>query len=374
MNYKRLIYTLIALPGITSVNAAELLAEFDPPTLAGFVGIAVDPASGNLVVYEEFGGATMHVIDQSGNEIGTIVSPGVSSNDYDLDFATGPMTIDGIAIPAGTLLVFNGDDSPERLYALAPDGTVLATTTLDSLSIVGGAHVPGSNTVATVDYTGNDFVRILDANDGTQIGSFNPGPPPFDIFYGDIDLSSETGNITLVSDSQNIVRQITQQGFCVRELNVDPFGIVLMSGVAFDDATGNMWIANRNGTIYHLDPRPDLGDSDSDGLDDFDDNCVDVANPLQVDTDNDGIGNACDADITPVDDNDCTVNFADLNAMKNAFFSTPASPNWNPDADLTGFAGDPDGIVNFLDLNRMKTLFFGAPGPSGVGNLCGCGL
>ena len=43
-----------------------------------------------------------------------------------------------------------------------------------------------------------------------------------------------------------------------------------------------------------------VGDSDGDGIDDLEDNCPDVPNPLQEDTDGDGIGDACDT-IDPPD-------------------------------------------------------------------------
>ena len=87
---------------------------------------------------------------------------------------------------------------------------------------------------------------------------------------------------------------------------------------------------------------------------------------IQLDTDNDGIGNACDGDIAVV--NDCVVNFLDLNVMKTAFFSSPGVPEWNPDAD-----GNGDDIVNFVDLNLMKSEFFrdySTDNPSGIANDC----
>jgi hypothetical protein len=97
-------------------------------------------------------------------------------------------------------------------------------------------------------------------------------------------------------------------------------------------------------------------DSDDDGVEDEADNCILVANADQRDTDGDGFGNLCDADLN----NDCIVNYADLDEMKVLFFGA------DPSADLTG-----DGRVDFADLGVMKSLFFQPPGPSGTAAACG---
>ena len=101
-------------------------------------------------------------------------------------------------------------------------------------------------------------------------------------------------------------------------------------------------------------------DADSDGARDSAGNCVNHANGVdlpdgggnvQLDTDADGFGNACDADF----DNNGLVNFADLAAFKANFWTS------NPDMDLDG-----SGLVNFADLAHFKSLFFKPPGPSGT--------
>ncbi|MDJ0701570.1 MAG: PKD domain-containing protein, partial [Woeseiaceae bacterium] len=122
--------------------------------------------------------------------------------------------------------------------------------------------------------------------------------------------------------------------------------------------------AERN--VQRAPPDCDGGaDSDSDGIPDIADNCVLRWNADQRDTDGDNIGNACDADIARVPVNDCTVNFADLAALKSAFLSVPGQANWNPDADFNG-----DSMVNFADQARLKQAFLGVPGPSGLPNDC----
>lgn len=81
------------------------------------------------------------------------------------------------------------------------------------------------------------------------------------------------------------------------------------------------------------------------------DNCTDVPNPDQRDTDGDGYGNVCDADL----DNDGIVNFSDMAILKGVYGTA------HPHADFNG-----DGIVDALDLELMRSMFGNPPGPSGV--------
>jgi hypothetical protein len=89
-------------------------------------------------------------------------------------------------------------------------------------------------------------------------------------------------------------------------------------------------------------------DADSDGVCDGNDNCTQVPNPAQRNTDGDAHGNDCDPDFN----NDGVVNSNDLARLKSVFFQA------DPLADLNG-----DGVVNAVDLARLKSYFFKAPGP-----------
>lgn len=97
-------------------------------------------------------------------------------------------------------------------------------------------------------------------------------------------------------------------------------------------------------------PDPMQLDSDNDGVLDYNDNCTVEANASQQDTDGDNYGNACDADFN----NDGLVNSLDLGLFKQMFFSTG-----DVEADMNG-----DQIVNSLDLGLFKASFFGSVGPS----------
>ncbi len=102
-------------------------------------------------------------------------------------------------------------------------------------------------------------------------------------------------------------------------------------------------------------PSVNQPDADNDGVPDASDNCTLIANPDQRDTDNDGYGNACDADLN----NDGMVNGLDLVLFRQRFLTS------DPHADFNG-----DGTVNGLDLVRFRQMFLSPPGPSGIAAPC----
>jgi len=98
---------------------------------------------------------------------------------------------------------------------------------------------------------------------------------------------------------------------------------------------------------------PSDGDADFDTIDDAIDNCLGVANLDQRDTDGDGFGNYCDPD----HNNDCIINFLDVQIMAADFLQTGSSL----DTDING-----DQVVNFVDAFAVFNGFLSEPGPSAM--------
>ncbi len=128
-----------------------------------------------------------------------------------------------------------------------------------------------------------------------------------------------------------------------------PHIVVRSEGMGYWDED---WYLNNNnvgsGTAWM---RSVALDSDGDGVLDSVDNCLEAPNTLQIDTNGDGFGNSCDADIN----SDCVVNASDLGLLRAVFFSASA------DVDFNG-----DDIVNVVDLGIKRDAFFRTPGPSAL--------
>jgi hypothetical protein len=110
-------------------------------------------------------------------------------------------------------------------------------------------------------------------------------------------------------------------------------------------------------------------DFDHDGIPDHEDNCILVPNgPLdpdaggnsQLDTDGDGYGNICDADLN----GDVQVDLSDISLFRSIIGG--AAPGVVPFglADHADFNGD--GQVNLSDFSITRASFGSAPGASGL--------
>lgn len=89
-------------------------------------------------------------------------------------------------------------------------------------------------------------------------------------------------------------------------------------------------------------------DSDNDGIADDVDNCLNLDNTDQQNTDGDQFGNRCDPDLN----NDNIVNFLDVALFSDAFNSTSANEDFNG-----------DGVVNFIDFSILRDFYLLPPGP-----------
>ncbi len=115
-----------------------------------------------------------------------------------------------------------------------------------------------------------------------------------------------------------------------------------------------LWHSTGVRLVSNLVPPPD---ADSDGVTDANDNCTLVANPVQLDADNDGYGNICDADLN----NSGTVTTADFAILRSVLNESASASPTAAAADLNG-----SGTVTTADFAILRNQLNTVPGPSGL--------
>jgi hypothetical protein len=188
-----------------------------------------------------------------------------------------------------------------------------------NLRVLGGVHDPAVGTVTVKDYGPTTFGTVLTIAD----------IPPFGLY-----------TFKVVTDPSFTI--------CPASVTVEYNGVTAVAKVAGGSS-----------------------DVDGDGVRDEVDNCINVPNgPVipdrggfsQRDTDGDGYGNVCDADLN--NDAGAVVNVFDLSAFKSVY--RRVAPGVAPYglADHADFNGD--GVVNTFDLSIFKSMYRGTAGPSGL--------
>lgn len=183
---------------------------------------------------------------------------------------------------------------------------------------------------------------------GVYVGTAPPGP------------ATITDYASVFASPQNIGRFATLPGRTVN-VELDPIAGASTGYVCFRFGGDDEWYAQVDDVaVTAVGCFPPNLDTDSDGLLDGEDNCIDRANGpaqpdaggrVQYDVDGDGFGNACDADF----DDNCFVGRADLDTMLAGIFTA------DPLLDLDG-----NGIVNIRDVAVLLRQAGGPPGPSGL--------
>ncbi|HWL65970.1 MAG TPA: hypothetical protein VNP73_08350 [Actinomycetota bacterium] len=245
------VQTAAAAVGVSSFN----------PNVGGLVSIAFDPESDNLFIYPAHAAEILE-FTTSGSQVGSGIPTPRASNDVDLDFALEPLTVAGVSVPTNTLLAADGETSPVNLYALdKDDGSIASTQTMPGTTSVGGAQHPARDSFMQVSY-GEHTIHEFDPADGELIGSIPVAPegsPPFSMYFGDIDVDLDTGNIVVVSSNQNVIRAVSPTGEWLGDVDVydendqsDPSNVFGMSGVAIDDDTNTVYVTGTGGQVWIL--------------------------------------------------------------------------------------------------------------------------
>ena len=147
----------------------------------------------------------------------------------------------------------------------------------------------------------------------------------------------------------------------IGDVNGDGFPdlVEVMLGAVGGQRAGDAWVSLGH-EIPGFPPLPASAtpkDKDGDGVLDRADDCVTVANPNQLDSDRDGFGNACDADLN----NDGKVDQADTNLMIGCLGARVSTRPACAAHDLDG-----DGLILLFDVVIMNAAQGGVPGPGAV--------
>jgi len=153
-------------------------------------------------------------------------------------------------------------------------------------------------------------------------------------------------------------------------INLGNGNAVVTSSASTNENTENLWVVIPANAQYALRVTKTganfswdyglawqlLQDTDSDGAYDGQDNCINIANFEQVDSDNDGYGNICDGDL----DNNGFTNAFDTPLFRAQIGQPSVPPTYNA-ADLNC-----NGFVNSFDTPIFRSLIGSPPGPSGL--------
>jgi DNA-binding beta-propeller fold protein YncE len=169
-----------------------------------------------------------------------------------LQVAPQALTLNGVSVAAGSLLLFNGQTYFDRITAVDPaSGAAIATLLLDqNYDLTGGVFDPASGHLfVTQRNVGPNRIAEIDPATGAQLSSF---VAPFNAAEAGLAIDPVTGNLWYGSYESTEVVELTTAGVEIRrvDLALQGVGINQIAGLAFD-AQGKLLIAaHQHNAVY----------------------------------------------------------------------------------------------------------------------------
>ncbi|MBK9073711.1 MAG: T9SS type A sorting domain-containing protein [Flavobacteriales bacterium] len=255
-------YALFATP-LAFIAALPLcaqltvLTQFNPSNTGGTCGIAYNSPAGEIMVI----GCSASTIDryaEDGTFITSATMVGGSANDVDIDMSPADLTMNGTFVAQGQLLLVNGESGAAEIYAIDEATNQVIDTLVAGFGdshVVGGSYHPQRGTFFLVqDNVPGGFeenrVAEIDATTGDTLYTFSV-QPYFDVNYGDLDISPVSGNLFIVSSSDDGIAEFTADGVFITE-HLLPVGVTNLSGIALDNDLQGAWVCNTSGVVFKL--------------------------------------------------------------------------------------------------------------------------
>ena len=289
----------------------------------------------------------------------TVNAPGVLGNDTDAD--NDPLTaVLQNDVSNGTLSL-----SPNGSFIYQPNGGFSGA---DGFTYVANDGTDNSNVATvTINVAGPGNTPPV-ANDDVYQTAFNTplNVPAPGVLGNDTDANGDALTAALQSNPSNgTLNSFSTNGAFSYTPNTGFTGTDSFTYLA-NDGLANSNVASVTITVLP----PVGGDFDGDGIPDAQDNCIEVANgtllPIgagalsQRDTDRDGYGNMCDADLN----NDGSVNGADFVLFRSVYGQSTQGTAPYSTVDHADFDGSLS--VNGADFVKFRSYYGSIPGPSGL--------
>jgi hypothetical protein len=254
---KKLVLLIVTITSV-SISSAQitLLSSFNPGFSGGLCGIGYNPSTAQLWLYG-CSDNQFHRYDTSGVLLNSYPTPGGSANDVDIDIAPVQFLMNGLTVPQGEVLFINGESGAAEVYAVNNlTGTIEDTlaASFGNSHVVGGAYHALRNTFFLVQDNvpsaplGNVIAEINPLNGDTlhtyAIGSI------FNVSYGDLEVGCN-GNLFVVSSVEDSIAEFSPDGIFIQKHRY-PIGSNSFSGIAIDCTTGDAWVCNNAGVVYHF--------------------------------------------------------------------------------------------------------------------------